>query len=53
MSKALHSLVEHGLRQASQRYTGGRREVVKVLGHAGDAVSIEDIAELAGWPNDG
>jgi Fur family transcriptional regulator, ferric uptake regulator len=47
VDEALHSLVERRLRQISQRYTTGRREVVEVLAGAGHPVSIEEIAELA------
>ena len=47
MNKALHGLVEQRLRQVSQRYTSGRREVVELLADAGHPVSIEDIAERA------
>jgi Fur family transcriptional regulator, ferric uptake regulator len=47
VNKALHGLVEQRLRQASQRYTVGRREVVELLAKAGHPVSIEDIAERA------
>ncbi|HET9058969.1 MAG TPA: Fur family transcriptional regulator [Acidimicrobiales bacterium] len=44
MSEALHGLVEHKLRRASQRYTQSRRQLVEVLAGAGHPVSIEDIA---------
>jgi Fur family transcriptional regulator, ferric uptake regulator len=47
VNKALHGLVEQRLRQVSQRYTSGRREVVALLAEAGHPVSIEDIAERA------
>jgi Fur family transcriptional regulator, ferric uptake regulator len=47
VNKALHGLVEQRLRQISQRYTVGRREVVEVLAEAGHPISIEDIAERA------
>jgi Fur family transcriptional regulator, ferric uptake regulator len=47
VNKALHGLVEQRLRQVSQRYTSGRREVVELLAEAGHPVSIEDIAERA------
>jgi Fur family transcriptional regulator, ferric uptake regulator len=47
VNKALHGLVEQRLRQVSQRYTSGRREVVELLADAGHPVSIEDIAERA------
>jgi Fur family transcriptional regulator, ferric uptake regulator len=47
VNKALHGLVEQRLRQASQRYTVGRREVIELLAEAGHPVSIEDIAERA------
>ncbi len=47
MNKSLHGLVEQRLRQVSQRYTSGRREVVELLADAGHPVSIEDIAERA------
>lgn len=48
MNEAIHALVEQRLRQVSQRYTSGRREVVELLVRAGHPVSIEDIA--AGAP---
>jgi Fur family ferric uptake transcriptional regulator len=47
VNKSLHGLVEKRLRQVSQRYTSGRREVVELLAEAGHPVSIEDIAERA------
>jgi Fe2+ or Zn2+ uptake regulation protein len=47
VNEALHGLVEQRLRQISQRYTSGRREVVELLAGAGHPVSIGDIAELA------
>jgi len=47
VNKALHGLVEQRLREISQRYTSGRREVVELLAEAGHPVSIEDIAERA------
>ena len=47
VNDALHGLVEQRLRQISQRYTSGRREVVELLAGAGHPVSIGDIAELA------
>jgi Fe2+ or Zn2+ uptake regulation protein len=47
VNKALHGLVEQRLREVSQRYTSGRREVVELLADAGHPVSIEDIAERA------
>jgi Fur family transcriptional regulator, ferric uptake regulator len=47
VNTSLHGLVEKRLRQVSQRYTSGRREVVELLAEAGHPVSIEDIAERA------
>jgi Fur family ferric uptake transcriptional regulator len=47
VNEALHGLVQQRLRQISQRYTNGRREVVELLADAGHPVSIEDIAERA------
>jgi Fur family transcriptional regulator, ferric uptake regulator len=47
VNTSLHGLVEQRLRQVSQRYTSGRREVVELLAEAGQPVSIEDIAERA------
>jgi Fur family ferric uptake transcriptional regulator len=47
VNTSLHGLVEQRLRQVSQRYTSGRREVVELLAEAGHPVSIEDIAERA------
>jgi Fe2+ or Zn2+ uptake regulation protein len=47
VNEALHGLVEQRLRQISQRYTTGRREVVELLASAGHPVSIEDIAVRA------
>jgi len=43
----VHGLAEQRLRQISQRYTSGRREIVELLARAGNPVSIEDIAERA------
>jgi Fur family transcriptional regulator, ferric uptake regulator len=43
----LHELVEQRLRQASQRYTRGRKVVIEVLAGAGHPVSIDDICGRA------
>jgi len=47
VSEALHGWVEQRLRQACQRYTRGRRNLVELLAKAGHPVSIGDIAALA------
>jgi Fe2+ or Zn2+ uptake regulation protein len=47
VNETVHGLAEQRLRQISQRYTSGRREIVELLASAGNPVSIEDIAERA------
>jgi Fe2+ or Zn2+ uptake regulation protein len=47
VNEAVHGLAEQRLRQISQRYTSGRREVVELLAMAGSPLTIEDIAEQA------
>jgi Fe2+ or Zn2+ uptake regulation protein len=47
VDEVLHGLVERRLRQSSQRYTTGRREVVELLARAGCPVSIDAIEQLA------
>ncbi len=45
--ETVHGLAEQRLRQISQRYTSGRREIVELLARAGNPVTIEEIAEQA------
>ena len=47
VDEVLHGLVERRLRQSSQRYTAGRREIVDLLAKVGRPVSIDAIEQLA------
>ena len=45
MASDMHSVAEHRLRQADQRYTTGRRAIISLLLRTGHPVSIGDIAD--------
>ncbi len=47
VDEVLHGLIERRLRQNSQRYTAGRREIVELLAKVGRPVSIDAIEQLA------
>lgn len=46
MSSDVHDTVDHQLRRARQRYTGGRRQLVQLLIDAGRPITIPELQQI-------